>query len=252
MKLVVLFSLLLLILIALSGSTLLRAAYSLFIVLVGISLFSSQEPLRQQLEVYRKELDRMNRICDELDQNTKIIVQTDLELTRTQEALDKKISGLYALHGLSKRILSVRSVAQLCQLITEATVATLGFEKAILCITDPEAGTRPAAVAQSGLEPDELTKPDLSRLLEMVGQPVLARGEPLLFAGAGSGSTPAADRALQRISTLAQMRSFAAVPLLLKGRPQGFLLAGTNPPYPDLEQSDVELTSILMSEVGVA
>ena len=122
MKLTVIASFLLGALIALSDATFLRVAYGLFMVLIGTFLLSSQETVRKQLADYQKELDRINRICDELDQNTKIIVQTDLELTRTQEALDKKLSGLYALHELSKKILSVRSVAQLCNLIAETLV----------------------------------------------------------------------------------------------------------------------------------
>ena len=51
---------------------------------------------------------------------------------------------------------------------------------------------------------------------------------------------------------LVELQSWAAVPLRLHGTPQGFLLAGTNPPYPKLDSTDVEMLSVLVSEVGVA
>ena len=259
MKLIVVASFSLLILIALSSSPILRIAYSLFMFLIGTILLSTHETLRRQVTGYQKELDRVSRVCEELDQNTKIIVQTDLELTRTQEALDKKISGLVALHELSKRILSVRSVAELCRLITDAVVTTLGFEKAVLCLIHPDEKEKPIAVAQAGFAGDEAKHLDMAQLTDQVRFPVFARAEPLfaedvnMKAGAFSVSPDGVSKeAAQAISLSVTSRSYAVVPVLLEGRTQGFLLAGTNPPYPKLDSGDVELMSILASEVGVA
>ncbi len=243
MKLIVLASLLLLILISLSDTSTLRIAYSLLMVLVGIYLVTDQATLRRQLATFGKELDRVNRICEELDQNTKIIVQTDLELTRTQEQLDKKLAGLVALQGLSHRILSARSTAELCQLTAQGVVADLDFEKALLVLMDPEKPREPMAIAQAGFEPEEWKRLDAARLLEVIRGPLLAKGEPILAVEPGKNG---------ELGTLVGLRSHAAVPLTLKGKPQGFLLAGTNPPYPQLESGDMELMSILATQVGVA
>ena len=251
MKLTVIASFLLGALIALSDAPFLRVAYGLFMLLIGSFLLSSQETVRKQMANYQKEMDRINRICDELDQNTKIIVQTDLELTRTQEALDKKLSGLYALHELSKKILSVRSVAQLCNLIAETVVTSLGFERAILCLHSDEKG-RPLVTAQAGFEAEETNQLDLPQLSELLRFPVFARGEPFFAAEVDLKSTDAQGENTRAIGESLELRSLAAVPVLLEGRPQGFLLAGTNPPYPKLDSGDVELLSILASEIGVA
>ncbi len=245
MKLIIGASLLLLILIAGSESTLLRVAYALFIILVGGYLLTNLETLRRQMARYQEQLDRVNHICDELDQNTKIIVQTDLELTRTQEALDKKISGLYALHELSKQILAVRSVENLCRVITEAVVTRLGFERSLLCLADSSHPGAPRVVSTSGYEPQEARSLNLSGLIEMLRSPVLNRGEPLFVADEGGGVTSLVGPAVSA-------RSFAVVPIQLNNQPSGFLLAGSNPPYPKLEEGDLDLLSILASEVGVA
>ena len=243
----ILLFLLIMVPVSLFDSPFFRVAYSLLIlaiILVGIYLISGQEMLSRQLSTYRKELDRVNRVCEELDQNTKIIVQTDLELTKTQEALDKKLTGLVALHGLSKRILSVRSVAELCSIVAEDLVTRLGFEKAILCILNPEGEDHPFVAAKSGFEAEEADRLNVAQLIQALRSPVLSPGEPLVAVDTESAPTNA--------GTLVGTRSFAVVPLLLEGTPQGFLLAGTNPPYPKLESGDVELMSILVSEVGVA
>jgi len=234
-----------------------------FLILLGIYLMSDQDTLSKHLSNYRRELDRISRVCEELDQNTKIIVQTDLELTRTQEALDKKIAGLYALHGLSNKILSARTVADLCSLVAEAAISSLGFERALLCVLDFEGRTKPFVMAHSGFEPEEASRLDWNRMTEALHSPVLSPGESLLVEevdalaslkraqGQGTTRTSSLDTR-KAIGILADVRSYAAVPLLLEGKPQGFLLTGTNPPYPKLDAGDMELMSILGSEVGVA
>ena len=249
----------LLILIAMSDSSLLRLAYSAFMVLIGVTLLGLYETLRKQLDGTQKELDRVNRICEELDQNTKIIVQTDIELTRTQEALDKKLTGLYALHGLSKKILSVRSVLELCRLCTEALVTSLGFEKTLLCLAPQSEEQSSPWVAHAGFEPEDLKRLDIPRLTENLKFPVYSPGEPLFVEDLDPHSGAAAvhpatvpANAARLIATSIGARSFAVVPLALEGHTQGFLLVGTNPPYPKVDSGDVELMSILVSEFVVA
>ena len=255
MKVTIAASLILLFLISLSDSVLLRIAYSLFMGLIGITLLSSYELMRRQIVGQREELDRANRVCEELDQNTRIIVQTDLELTRTQEALDKKLAGLYALQELSKKILSAQSMVELVRLIPQASVTALGFEKAILMIVDSSTPAQPFLQAQSGFEPEEMERLDVSQLIGLVQSPLLSSGEPLFVHDRDAAPKRSSDPPAQTIRSLGEavgVRSFAAVPLLLKGRPQGFLLVGTNPPYPKLEPGDLELVSILASQGGVA
>ncbi len=193
--------------------------------------------MHQQLAFYKQEFDRVSQVCEELDQNTKLIVQTDLELTRTQEALDKKIAGLYVLHELSKKILSVHSVAELVELIADVAVSDLGFEKAVLGL--------PPLFAQSGFEMDPALKSGLPALADKLRPSVLARGE-VIFA------PDELEDKRHELGILLGLKSYLVVPIVLKGSPAGFLAAGTNPPSPKLEPGDMELISVLASEVGVA
>ena len=162
------------------------------------------------------------------------------------------------LHGLSKKILSVRSVAELSKLIAEAVVNSLGFEKATLCLLDPAEKSRPIIFAQAGFEPEESKKLDLTQLIEWIRAPVLTKAEPLFAEDVDFRTPPAGlhpDVSFETIKSIRMAidsRSFAAVPILIEGQTQGFLLASTNPPYPKMDSGDVELLSILASEGGVA
>ena len=51
-----------------------------------------------------KERAELKKSLDSMDEQAKIIVRTDMELSRIQEELDKKIYGLYALQGISHSI----------------------------------------------------------------------------------------------------------------------------------------------------
>ncbi|MCM8794903.1 MAG: GAF domain-containing sensor histidine kinase [Candidatus Omnitrophica bacterium] len=258
-KFTIMASFVLLLLFAFFDSVILRVVYSVFITLIGIFLIINHQTVSRQIEGYRKELDRVSRICEELDQNTKIIVQTDLELTRTQEALDKKVEGLYSLHELSKKILAIHTVADLIHLITEAVVTSLGFEKAVFCLVAPDEERRPLLSGQSGFEPNDTKRINMGELVEILEFPIFNPGEPLYVPEVTSQKSPKGvtpqgvpEGTVRQVSQVTGLISYAVVPLVLKGLPQGFLLAGTNPPYPRLEIGDVELLSVLMSEAGVA
>ncbi|PIQ82573.1 MAG: hypothetical protein COV76_02970 [Candidatus Omnitrophica bacterium CG11_big_fil_rev_8_21_14_0_20_64_10] len=260
--------LILLALFALSEAMLLRVAYALFMILLGMILITTFQSTQRQLAENKKELTRVSQVCEELDQNTKIIVQTDLELTRTQEALDKKLSGLVALQELSRKILPIRAHDELCRVVCEAVVTTLGFERALLVLTG--IGNQPI-VARAGFEPEDFSRITLSHLIELIQTPVLTQGQPIFAADVsgkqrgGEVSAAAflsqtkeksrqkriADPTLKEIGEMAGLNAFIAVPIQLQEQARGFLLAGSNPPYLPLEAGDLEMMTVLSAEVGV-
>jgi len=259
MKLILLASLVFLVLINLSDSVLLRIAYGLFIVLVGISFMGFHESVAMQLRQCRKEIERLNQVCEELDQNTKLIVQTDLELTRTQEALDKKLSSLYALHDISKKIIAARSVESLSKLVAEMMVTSLDVEKSIFYLNASGNEHKTPLVSYAGFAPDEWSQVDIHAVSEQLAVPIYRPGEALFVEEADPNSgvvrvqpKTVSRQAVQSIAASIGARSFIAVPIVLEGQPQGFLMAATNPPYPPLDTGDVEWMSILVSELVVA
>ncbi len=70
-------------------------AVNVFLVLF---LFIKMSQIRQ----LNRTVAYLKQSLDEIDEQAKLIVRTDLELNKTQEELDKKVHGLYALQKLSQ------------------------------------------------------------------------------------------------------------------------------------------------------
>ena len=109
----------------------------------------------EQIGKMQRALDKLRNAYNELDDQAKIIIRTDLELNRTQEELDKKVNGLYTLHELGKLINSTLDAEKLFAQITEPLILKLGFEKAMIVLTDRDKDVT-AAKAAIGFKPDEL------------------------------------------------------------------------------------------------
>jgi signal transduction histidine kinase len=75
-------------------------------------------------------IDKLNKSLDEMDEQAKLIVRTDMELNKAQEELDKKIRGLFALQGLSRAMMTSLEENQIFRMLTSEHLEELGFEKA--------------------------------------------------------------------------------------------------------------------------
>ena len=93
------------------------------IVSLVIALLAKTERLKQ--------VDNLKKTLNEMDEQAKLIVRTDMELNKTQEELDKKIAGLYALQRLSRAISTTLEEEQIFQRVEASHLEDLGFEKEI-------------------------------------------------------------------------------------------------------------------------
>ena len=83
-------------------------------------------------------VDKLRKSLEEMDEQAKLIVRTDIELNKTQEELDKKITGLYALQRLSRIISTTLEENQIFKVIESASFEDLGFEKAFTLLWDAQ------------------------------------------------------------------------------------------------------------------
>jgi signal transduction histidine kinase len=77
------------------------------------------------------ELERLRKTCEELDQQAKLIIRSDLELHRTQEALDRKVASLLALHELSQQLRVSLRPEEIYAKLTPSIVSSFGFSKGL-------------------------------------------------------------------------------------------------------------------------
>ena len=70
--------------------------------IIGLAILLAYKALgmRQLLS----QVNNLKKSLDDMDEQAKLIVRSDMELNKIQEELDKKIAGLYALQKLSRMI----------------------------------------------------------------------------------------------------------------------------------------------------
>jgi signal transduction histidine kinase len=210
---------------------------------LGIWIFIKTNEAKQlQISV-----ENLKHTLDEMDEQAKLVVRTDIELNKAQEELDKKITGLYTLQTLSRSISSTLDESQIFSKIEPALLGNLGFEKAMaLAWNDTERAfsismsvgfsDADAAPIRSFLESD---KDQFTRLISE---------EQSL-----SSISASLDQAFRRkICVIFKVTSFVISPILPKEGEKGLLVAGDNNPDIAINEGDEELIKILANQVGQA
>ena len=86
----------------------------------------------RQIEQLARTTAYLRKSLEEMDEQAKLIVRTDLELNKTQEELDKKINGLFALQRLSQSISKTFVQDEIFKRLTVEHIQEIGFQKALV------------------------------------------------------------------------------------------------------------------------
>ncbi|MFC1704620.1 sensor histidine kinase [Candidatus Omnitrophota bacterium] len=189
----------------------------------------------------KRDLDKIKRSFDQLDEQAKLIVRTDLELNKTQEELDKKVTGLYTLQRISHLVSTTLDENELFSRIKQPLISALGFEKALILIFDQQHGY--AWKTTFGFSQDQL-QAFLS----------LLKDDPLLTQVAQDGKSvnsakmPVKD--IDRLSRALDIASFIINPILTQDGVIGIMLVGNSPMAPALTEGDQDIMSILTTQLG--
>jgi len=214
----------------------------LITIILFILYFSERNRRFESLEKNK----RLQNIINQLDEQAKIIIKTDLALNKVQEELDKKITGLYTLHELGKKINSTFNIEDLFVLINQPLVSKLGFSKALIMLKDENSGA--ALVKTSiGYSDAEIKRIEKELNKGPVAQSLFKKGGFLLV-----------DRDIEKIehedilSDIFKTESFLTVPIVAKDEAVGFILMGNVTSYSKVTEGDAELLSVLASQIGTA
>ncbi|MBU4149110.1 MAG: GAF domain-containing sensor histidine kinase [Candidatus Omnitrophica bacterium] len=190
--------------------------------------------------------NRLQDIIKQLDEQAKIIIKTDLALNKVREELDKKITGLYTLHELGKKINSTLNINELFLLINKPLIQKLGFSKAIIMLKDSD--SEPAVVKTF----IGYSSADIERIQKEINKGNTANA---LFKKSGFVLV---NRDMEKIENedlligIFKTESFLTVPIVAKDSTMGFILMGNDSGYAKLTEGDVELLSVLASQIGTA
>lgn len=189
----------------------------------------------------QSEINKLKKSLEEMDEQAKLIVRTDIELNKTQEVLDKKIAGLFALQRLSRAISSTLEEEQVFKYIQESHLEDFGFEKVLAFLYNKQKGFYLAL--NIGYNPQEanvlLSGLDKNFYLEFIKE-----------TKAISSVAEEENQFKDKISKFFMARSFVLAPIFPKEGDRGFFFVGTDSEENTLTEGDKELITILANQIG--
>ena len=213
----------------------------LLFAILGISLFNKIQRLKESGD----KITALNFSLKEMDEQAKLIMRTDMELNKTQEELDKKISGLDTLQKLSREISTTLEEKQIFKKINNQYVEELGFEKSLAFLWKTlEREFQPYLCL--GYSEDESQK--MKSAINANKDYFL----DLIKTGSTASSEFIPEGALSKnkISQLFLVHSFIICPVLAQEGDQGFIFVGTQNVETSVTKGDQEFISILANQIG--
>ena len=203
-------------------------------VIILLAIFSLKK--MDRIRILEKEVRRLENNLREMDEQAKLIVKTDLELSRVQEELDKRVSGLLALQRLSQSLSSTLEEENLFLAIREDLISGLGFSSCLIVLKKEDSLVAPVSIGVN----DEFKKMMVSQegvdfLRFLVGKKVISHKD----------ISPEFEYLSQKIS----FKSFLASSIQSKDNPLGFLILG-NTFQEEISGGALEIAEIFSSQLA--
>ena len=189
----------------------------------------------------RASLLQVSKSFQELDEQAKIILQTDLELNKAQEALDKRLNGLDALHKISRLISTTLIEDEVFHRLNQPFLIELGFEKFLILTFDNNSPLK-------GRVDFGFSRHEVTPIIQMFNskpqmlQPV-KQGKII-----SSLSSPKDIK--EDFTRILSVRQFIITPILSQKNVLGIILAGNQSEAYTMTEGDEEVISILADQIG--
>ncbi len=193
-----------------------------------------------EVQELRTSLDKMTRSFNELDEQAKLIVKTDMELNKAQEELDRRLASLDALQKTSRLISTTLDANEIFQRLNKSLVAELGFEKSLTLMFDEQKNL--VLRTEAGFSKNAVER--IMRLLQDNSFLSLLKEGRLL----SSESSPKQKKA--KITQIFDVEHFILSSILSQDGILGFLFVGNNATEAVITKGDEELISILSNQIG--
>lgn len=212
---------------------------ALFIIIgiLGVFIFFYANRVRD----LRNSLHRLVQSFNELDEQAKLIVQTDLELNKTQDVLDKRLNGLDTLQKTSRLVSTTLDENEIFQRLNEPFLTELGFEKYFLLMPDDK--NRLQACVNIGF-PSQDMETLTSQLQQNKKILRLLKEEGLL----SSARLP--EDIKEAVVKTFDVNHFVISPLIAKEDLPGILLAANPTNGLSVSEGDEEMISILADQIS--
>lgn len=188
----------------------------------------------------------LKQSLEEMDEQAKLIVRTDLKLNKTQEELDKKINGLYAIQTISQELSKTLTQDEIFRRVSQEHINKIGFQKAIV-FTKNSLG-QPQISHQAGFNKTEL--PDIEAAFIREGIYDIVKKNNFTFSSISEADS--LRKIKHAIIAITNLDSFVISPLSKKNGFYGFILLNSSSTETSISEGDEELVAILATQIGQA
>jgi len=218
---------------------LLSAGIFIFIIF-GILVFLLIGKSEQVGQLVRS-LTKMKKSFNELDEQAKLIVKTDLELNRVHEESERRLKGLDALQKTSRLISTTLDEKEILNRIGKSLMTELGFERSLILIYDNNKELQ--GRVNFGFSAEELPViiSNLAKEKDLLS--TLIEGNTL-------SSVTAPKQRIETINSLFDVEHFVLSPILTQNDCTGMVFVGNQSNALPVTEGDEELISILANQIG--
>ncbi len=200
-------------------------------------LISRNDEIRQLKEI----LTKLRKSFDDLDEQAKLIVKTDLELNKAQEELDRRLNGLDVLQKVSRLISTTLDEEEMFRRINQSLISESGFEKnAVLIYAQNQKLVGRILI---GIPPEEV-----QRILSN-----FENYQPLLSAlkeGKTLSSISAPKQHQEFVKNIFNVEHFVISPIITQNGILGIMFVGNSLNNFPITQGDEELISIMANQIS--
>jgi signal transduction histidine kinase len=212
------------------------------IIVILFIAYSSESIRRKKSE---KSNQKLQDVIDQLDKQATMIIKTDLALSKVQEELDRKITGLYALLEIGKKVGSTFNIENLFSMINQPFLFKLGFSKLLILLKDASSGTL-VTKNSLGYSDTEIKTIETELNKTQFASFLFKKEKPLLV----NRLIESIDRRWKLLDML-KVESYITTPILVRDEPVGFIIMGNASLYEKITEDDTELLSILIGQIEV-
>ena len=192
-------------------------------------------------------VNQLKNSLDQMDEQAKLIVRTDLELNKIQEELDKKISELYTLQNLSRALSTTLDEKAIFNQIKLKDIEELEMQKALACIWQEQERIFSLELALG------YSQEEVENIIDTINT------NKKMYLGLIEQERTISSRrvdtkliSIPEIKRIFLVKSFCIAPILPKEGSFGFIILGTNSEDVTMTEGDEELITILANNIGQA
>jgi signal transduction histidine kinase len=195
----------------------------------------------EETKELKHSFDKIMSSFNELDEQAKLIVKTDLELNKAQEELDRRLSGLNSLQKLARRMSMTLDENEIFQRIDKTLMDELGFSRAFVAAMSEEGSLVPRVVINFDPKTAGTVGPELEKDADFLNA---------LKDGITFSSLNASLKKKAFIAKAFDCEHFVLTPLLTQRGVAGILFFGNRYNAPPVTQGDEEIIAILANQLA--